>query len=108
MKLGHSVFVTTLCHFCCCVVQVVLGQLQCAVSAAAVVPVQHFCLATYFQRLLDMFLKWNGSRQTLCRPDPMPVNTQERMEEHRCAMSFQPRHSSIYTFIHRLTTCLPS
>jgi hypothetical protein len=38
-------------------------------------------LAIFFQRLLDMVPKWNGSRQTLCRLNPMPVNTQERMEK---------------------------
>jgi hypothetical protein len=107
MKLGHIVFVTSLSHFCCCVIRVVLGRLQCAVSAAAV-PVQHLCLATYFQRLLDMVPKWSGSRQTLCRPDPMLMNTQERMEKHRCVRSLQPHRSSIYTFIRQLSTCLPS
>jgi hypothetical protein len=76
MKLGHIVFATTLCHFCCCVIRVVLGRLQCAVSAA-------LCLATCLQRLLDMVLKWDGSQQTVRRLNPMPVNTQERMEKHR-------------------------
>jgi hypothetical protein len=61
MKLGHIVFATTLCHFCCRVIRVVLGRLQCAASAA-------LCLATFVQRLLDMVPKWDG------RLNPMPVD----------------------------------
>jgi hypothetical protein len=57
-------------------------------------------LAIFFQRLLGMVPKWNGSRQTLCRLNPMPVNTQERMERHRCARSLQHRCSSIHPFSH--------
>jgi hypothetical protein len=53
MKLGHIVFATTLCHFCCRVTRVVLGRLQCAVSAA-------LCLATCIQRLMEMVPKWDG------------------------------------------------
>jgi hypothetical protein len=34
-------------------------------------------LAIFFQRLLGMVPKWNGSRQTLCRLNPMPVNARE-------------------------------
>jgi hypothetical protein len=56
MKLGHIVFATTLCHFCRRVIRVVLGRLQCAVSAA-------LCLATCVQRLLDMVPKWDGRIQ---------------------------------------------
>jgi hypothetical protein len=58
-------------------------------------------LAIFFQRLLGMVPKWNGSRQTLCRLNPMPVNTQERMmERRRCARSLQHRCSSIRPFSH--------
>jgi hypothetical protein len=67
-------------------------------------------LAIVFQRLLGMVPKWNGSRQTLCRLNPMPVNTQERMERRRCARSFQHRCSSIHPFIHCqfASSCCPS
>jgi hypothetical protein len=57
-------------------------------------------LAIFFQRLLGMVPKWNGSRQTLCRLNPMPVNTQERMERRRCARSLHHRCSSIHPFSH--------
>jgi hypothetical protein len=45
MKLRHIVLATTMCHFCCRVIRVVLGRVQCAVSAA-------LCLAMCVQRLL--------------------------------------------------------
>jgi hypothetical protein len=95
MKLGHIVFATTLCHFCCCVIRVVLGRLQCALFAAAV-PVQHLCLATCFQRLLGMVPKWDGSQQTVRRLNPMPVNTQERMESINVPGHFNPVAAASY------------
>jgi hypothetical protein len=55
-------------------------------------------LAIFFQRLLGMVPKWNGSRQTLCRLNPMPVNTQERMKKaSMCQVPSTPlqQHPSI-------------
>jgi hypothetical protein len=71
----------------------------CAIEIILAIAINQF-LAIFFQRLLGMVPKWNGSRQTLRRLKPMPVNTQERMERRRCARSLQHRCSSIHPFSH--------